>query len=259
MQPDEEMTDAQPEPQTLTVQTSDGVTFDVPMNIAMMSTMIRRHQNNGSIVLSDVDSKMFQIILDLCKDPDSENKIFGPMSPETREHLLAVVNHLDIDSLIERVKDIQTVNVVTNDGVTFHVPKNIAKMSVTVNNMLEDISDDDDSPIPLPNIRPEIYKIILDYCTYRYINPVTYARDKDVPDWEKEHFDTLPHQKQFEIINSANYLNISPLIEITCRIVAEFMKRSSEEEIMRVFNIKKKLTEEEKNAILEEHGWAMKL
>jgi hypothetical protein len=48
------------------------------------------------------------------------------------------------------------VKLTSNDGQEFNVPKEVAMQSVLIKNMLEDIGDADDQPIPLPNVSAPI-------------------------------------------------------------------------------------------------------
>lgn len=40
----------------------------------------------------------------------------------------------------------------SSDGQEFAVPKDVACLSVLIKNMLEDIGENEDQPIPLPNV-----------------------------------------------------------------------------------------------------------
>ena len=70
-----------------------------------------------------------------------------------------------------------SVQLETSDGEVVTVPAEVAKMSVTIAHMLEDvnvISDDPDdlgSPIPLPNINSATLAKVLEYCTWHHANP----------------------------------------------------------------------------------------
>jgi S-phase kinase-associated protein 1 len=48
------------------------------------------------------------------------------------------------------------VRLTSNDGVEFTVEKSVAEQSVLIKNMLEDVEEDDDQPIPLPNVSGRI-------------------------------------------------------------------------------------------------------
>ena len=68
------------------------------------------------------------------------------------------------------------------DGEVFEVDVEIAKQSVTIKTMLEDLGtdDDDDDPVPLPNVNAAILKKVIQWCTYhkvRYcLSVITFLR-----------------------------------------------------------------------------------
>jgi S-phase kinase-associated protein 1 len=55
---------------------------------------------------------------------------------------------------------------------------------------------------------------------------------------------------------AANYMDIKPLLDLTCAKVASYMKGKSAEEIRKRFNIENDLTKEEEEAIRAENKWA---
>ena len=57
------------------------------------------------------------------------------------------------------------------DGEVFEVDVEIAKQSVTIKTMLEDLGtdDDDDDPVPLPNVNAAILKKVIQWCTYHKV------------------------------------------------------------------------------------------
>jgi len=59
----------------------------------------------------------------------------------------------------------------------------------------------------------------------------------------------------FEIILAANYLQIEPLLDVSCKTVANMIKGKTPDEIRRTFNIKNEFTPEEEEAIRREDEW----
>lgn len=59
----------------------------------------------------------------------------------------------------------------------------------------------------------------------------------------------------FDLIQAANYMDIKPLLELTCAKVASMMKGKTAEEIRELFNIENDFTPEEKEAIRQEQEW----
>lgn len=58
------------------------------------------------------------------------------------------------------------------DGEVFEVDVEIAKQSVTIKTMLEDlgVDEDEDEAIPLPNVNAAILKKVIQWCTYHKVN-----------------------------------------------------------------------------------------
>lgn len=57
------------------------------------------------------------------------------------------------------------------DGEVFEVDVEIAKQSVTIKTMLEDlgVDDDEEEAIPLPNVNAAILKKVIQWCTYHKV------------------------------------------------------------------------------------------
>ena len=53
----------------------------------------------------------------------------------------------------------------------------------------------------------------------------------------------------FNIINAAHFLNIKPLINLTCRTVTNMIKHETNDEIKNIFNIRSNFTHEEMKKI----------
>lgn len=59
----------------------------------------------------------------------------------------------------------------------------------------------------------------------------------------------------FELILAANYMDIKPLLDLTCASVASMIKGKSPEEIRATFNIQNDFTPEEEAQVREENKW----
>ncbi|CAD7679092.1 unnamed protein product [Nyctereutes procyonoides] len=126
----------------------------------------------------------------------------------------------------------------SSDGEIFEVDIEIAKPSVTIKIMLEDLEmndEGDDDPVPLPNVNAAILKKGAD----------------DIPVWDQE-FLKVDQGTLFELILAANYLDIKGLLDVTCKTVANMIKGKTPEEIRKNFNIKNDFTEEEEAQVHKE-------
>jgi S-phase kinase-associated protein 1 len=153
----------------------------------------------------------------------------------------------------------------SSDGETFSVDVDVAKASVTIKTMLEDlgIEDDDQEVVPLPNVNSTILKKVIAWAEYHKDDPPPPGEDEenrerrtdDVSQWDQD-FLKVDQGTLFELIQAANYLDIKGLLDVTCKTVANMIKGKTPEEIRKTFNIKNDFTPEEENAIKEENRWA---
>ena len=59
----------------------------------------------------------------------------------------------------------------------------------------------------------------------------------------------------FDLILAANYMDIKPLLDLTCAKVASMIKGKTPEEIRKTFNIENDFTPEEEASVREENKW----
>lgn len=149
----------------------------------------------------------------------------------------------------------------SSDKKTFTVLLDVANQSVTVKNMLEDLGSDSDVPIPLPNVSSTVLEKVLAYCTYHHEHPTPQSEEKkddkiseDILPWDKD-FCNVDQSTLFELILAANFLDIKPLLDLTCKTVANMIKGKTPEEIRKTFNIKNDFTPEEEEQVRKENEW----
>lgn len=160
-----------------------------------------------------------------------------------------------------------TIKLVSSDDQVFELPRETAVMSVTLKHMLEDV-DDSDIPIPVMGVTADILKKIIDYCNYHLENPDPIIvddskkkkkdekKEDDIIPWDKE-FCNVEKPMLFNMILAANYLDIRPLLDLTCKTVANMLKGKTPEEIREEFGIENDLTEEDILKIRKENGWSV--
>ena len=154
----------------------------------------------------------------------------------------------------------------SSDYQFISVQRDITEQSSVIKNLMEDI-DIDEITIPFDNISAKILQLVVDWCTHRWnlmnTNVVdtsdtsdtsdtnatnasnasnTYVKDINgeklfLDDWEKEFFDKLDLNILFEFIRATNYLDIKPLVVLSCKVVATRIKDKPHDEIMQIFNI----------------------
>merc|ERR1719361_3182278 len=139
---------------------------------------------------------------------------------------------------------VQNLSLKSRDGDVFDVKRDIAMMSELVKTMWE--GDKDETEIPLPNVKSLVLKKVIEYMTYHLKQP---AKEIEKPlksanmrevvgEWDATFVET-DQETLFELILAANYMDIKPLLDLTCAKVASMIKGKSPEEIRRRFNIQR--------------------
>lgn len=147
------------------------------------------------------------------------------------------------------------------DSEKITINKQVALMSELVKTMAE--GDKDESEIPLPNVKTAVLKKVAVYMKYHSDNP---AKEIDKPlksaqmsevvsQWDAD-FVNVDQELLFELILAANYMDIKPLLDLTCAKVASLIKGKTPEQIRRTFNIENDFTPEEEEAVRQENKWA---
>ena len=108
----------------------------------------------------------------------------------------------------------------SSDGEVFPVDVEIAKQSVTIKTMLEDLGgmEDGDEVVPLPNVNAAILKKVIQWSTYHKDDPPPPEDDEnkekrtdDISSWDSD-FLKVDQGTLFELILAANYLDIKVIM-----------------------------------------------
>jgi S-phase kinase-associated protein 1 len=137
----------------------------------------------------------------------------------------------------------------TGDSIT--LDRRAAEMSATVRGMLEDVGED--APIPLPNVTTPVLQQVVDYMRWMIDHGGVPNADGS-SEFERSFID-CENEQLFDLIMAANYMEIHPLLELTCRAVAQKVRGKAPEEIRQIFNIENDFTPEEEDAIRKENEW----
>ena len=157
-----------------------------------------------------------------------------------------------------------TIKLQSYDGEVFPVDVEIAKQSVIIKTMLEDLGmdeEDDEDVVPLPNVNAAILKKVIEWATYHKDDPPLPEDDEnkekrtdDICSWDTD-FLKVDQGTLFELIMAANYLDIKGLLDVTCKTVANMIKGKTPEEIRKTFNIKNDFTPSEEEQVRKENEW----
>jgi len=171
------------------------------------------------------------------------------------------------DAKMEQVKGLdegdanEVLSLKSQEGEVFQVPKKICMMSELIKTMSEGDKDADD--IPLLNVKAAVLKKVVEYMRYHAENP---PKDIEKPlkspnmaevvsQWDAEFVD-VDQELLFELILAANYMDIKPLLDLSCAKVASMIKGKTPEQIRKTFNIVNDFTPEEEAAVIAENKWA---
>ncbi|CCE62857.1 hypothetical protein TPHA_0D02190 [Tetrapisispora phaffii CBS 4417] len=175
----------------------------------------------------------------------------------------------------------QKVVLISGEGERFTVERSVAERSLLLKNYLNDMhdndlnnesdededadddddDDDDEIVMPVPNVRSSVLQKVIEWADHHKDSNFPDEDDDDsrksapVDSWDRE-FLKVDQEMLYEIILAANYLNIKPLLDAGCKVVAEMIRGRSPEEIRRTFNIVNDFTPEEEAAIRRENEWA---
>jgi len=157
---------------------------------------------------------------------------------------------MEEDKTVPMKTDTEKLTLVSADDTKVEVDVEVAKLSKTISHLLTDINmDDDDNVLDLPNIETgEVLEKVVEYLNYEYKNPSDYPVDDTSSDNIREYVIKFLDVKQdmlFALTLAANYLDIKPLLDDTCKTIANMIKGKTPEEIKKTFNIKDDFTETE--------------
>jgi len=151
----------------------------------------------------------------------------------------------------------------SSDGVQMEVDIEVAKMSATIKTMMDDLgySEDKAETVPLPNVRGDILKLVVDWCVRHKDDPPPPVEDDererrtdDISPWDTT-FLQVDQPILFDLILAANYLDIKGLLDVCCKTVANMIKGKTPEEIRKLFNIKNDFSPAEEEQIRKENEW----
>lgn len=151
---------------------------------------------------------------------------------------------------------------VSKEGDTFEVPLKVAKMSELVKTMIDDEGDEDVQEIPLPNVKASVLQKVIDFCTHYKEDPMneiekplrSSVMNEVVQQWYAD-FVSVEQVMLFELILAANYMDIKPLLDLSCATVASMIKGKTPQEIRETFNITNDFSPEEEAQVREENRW----
>lgn len=135
------------------------------------------------------------------------------------------------------------------------ISKRVACQSVLVKTSLE--TDAESTEVPLPNMGIDELVEVKEFLEYHIDHPMQEIekplKSADLKEnfeekqrWYPEFVENMDQAPLFELILAANYMDIKPLLDLTCAKVASMIKGKTPEQIRQTFNIQDDFTQEEK-------------
>lgn len=123
-------------------------------------------------------------------------------------------------------------------------------------------SEGGDNEIPLPNVKTAVLAKVIEFCKHHVNSPMADIekplKDNDMKNvvdaWDAEFVD-VDQELLFELILAANYMDIKPLLDLTCAKVASMIKGKTPDEIRQTFNITEDFTPEEEIKVRADNPW----
>ncbi|KAF3551422.1 hypothetical protein DY000_02009431 [Brassica cretica] len=109
--------------------------------------------------------------------------------------------------------------------------------------------------IPLPNVTSAILAKVIEYCKKHDKDIYGNTEDTELKNWDTE-FAKVDQPTLFDLILAANYLNITGLLDLTCKTVADMIVGKTPAQMREHFNIKNDYTPEEEEEVRKENAWA---
>jgi len=158
-----------------------------------------------------------------------------------------------------------TINLVSKEGDVYEVPIQVAKMSQLVAETFEGEEDEDNDEVkdvPLFNVTAEVLGKVIEYCKHYQEEPMTQIQtplkssklEDLVQPWYAEYV-KVPRNLLFDLVAAANFMDIKPLLDLTCLAVSILIKGKSAAELREMFNISSDLSPEEEAQIQRENQW----
>jgi hypothetical protein len=133
----------------------------------------------------------------------------------------------------------------SNDNISYSSDIKTVYQCITIKNMLEDLGDEGDFPIPIPNVKGNILKKVLIFCDYIKNNSEDsqlleeWTADRtftiQLSHWFSD-FIMVEQSILFEIILAANFLDIPLLLNLGTKYVASLIRNKTPEELRTLFS-----------------------
>ena len=153
-----------------------------------------------------------------------------------------------------------TCRLLCKDGEVLEMDVEAANHSALIKGLIEDGGTDDD--IPIAQVTKPVMEKVKVFCEKlreqappEIEKPLSSNDLSQVVDaWSAEYFD-VDQEMLFEVVIAARYLDIRPLLELSCVKVASLIKGKSIQEIRQFFQIDYDFSPWDEAQVMEENMW----
>ena len=155
------------------------------------------------------------------------------------------------------------ITLISSDSQRFEISQKAAMRSEIIKDSIES-SRNDHIEFNVNNVKGDVLKKVVEYLEHYeneepklYEKPLSSSNLKEcVDEWDYNYIN-IELDDACYILSAANYLNINPLLQLTCAAVAARIKGKTTEEIRQTLHITNDFTPEEEQQIIEENQWCM--
>eukprot|EP00591_Stephanopyxis_turris_P005108 CAMPEP_0195516308 /NCGR_PEP_ID=MMETSP0794_2-20130614/7071_1 /TAXON_ID=515487 /ORGANISM="Stephanopyxis turris, Strain CCMP 815" /LENGTH=190 /DNA_ID=CAMNT_0040644869 /DNA_START=99 /DNA_END=671 /DNA_ORIENTATION=+ len=179
----------------------------------------------------------------------------------------------------------EKVTLVSKSGGKFELAKEIAEQAQLIRNIIAVPNDGDGGgsgsgsgsgsddaaagnvEVPVRVVEDDILAKVISFMTHHFDNPMQEI-EKPIPSDKMEDIASDPFDRVFvdvgqetlfNLISAANFLDIPPLLDLTCAKVATMLKGKTPEQVKEAFNIEGAFTPEEEAKVNGENPWLEEL
>ena len=150
------------------------------------------------------------------------------------------------------------ITLISAEGQWFSIPKQSLLMSELCKTTLE--GDSSANELPMNFIESDTIARIVSYLQYhttvpprRISKPILSNNIRDLVDRWDSNFIDQPQEIVFKLMLAANYLNIKPLLHLTCAKIGTLLKGKTPDQLRQVLGIRNDFTPAEEEEIRREH------
>lgn len=165
--------------------------------------------------------------------------------------------------IVQSISDNQMICLISQECHSFEIRIKDALLSKLVKTMIDyECEDSEVQEIPLPNVPAPTLAKVIEFMQHYSIDPVrevekplkTVNMEELIQEWYFRFISVEP-ETLCEIVLAANYMDIKPLLDLTCATLASIVKGKTPDEIHSIFDIKSDLTPEDIEKVKSDIVW----